>query len=347
MAAYKSLNIDREKIIHTINEKLSPKSIGELIHKGNNLFHLTVVMPDDAKSLIGLYFNNDGTTTISTSLGSNHKQNELIASVIVENCITDKRPSVEVYVCITEKDFHDVIDYLKSECHATIESRTAISGGTQYKIIGKHKDKLIIKYFDKNQSMQVQGKPLLLYSDLVLILCDLLPYEDIVKYQLEVLSIDRDILSVRKELEARIPHVYSSLNDSLMAIITPSIAIRNLEIELEDYSMFVMPVLRGLEGYLKQAFLTCKVCIDKNGFGSYFDKDQITQKFSLKSKYQAAFGVKSSQFVEIYSYYHLRRHQIFHVDSTIITSKLLSKTEATEILGEVLNLMDSNHAILV
>lgn len=349
MTSYKALNINREKIVSVINEKFSPKSINGPTPKGNNLYHLSIVVQNNDEALICLYYNNDGTTTISTKQGKNQKLNERIAEEIKSSCILDQRTSVEVYVHISKTDFNDALNYLTSECEAKIEGNSVVSGGQQYKLIGKYKDKLIIKYFDKNESMQIQGKPLSLYNDLISILCELLPYEEAVKCQFSVLNINRDIDGVRNELQARIPNAYSYLDDRLKAIITPSIAFKHVEMELEDYSIYVMPLLRGLEGYLKQIFVTNKLDpIGKKGFGSYFCFNQITNQFSLVSSYSSAFGpIKSNQVVNIYSYYHQRRHQVFHVDETISTSTILTKSEAADILNEILDLMDSNYTVFV
>lgn len=303
---------------------------------------------DEPEALLSLYYNNDGTTTISTKQGKNLQLNEKIAEEIKSSCILDQRTSVEVYVHIPKTDFDDALIYLTSECEAKIESSSVISGGQQYKLIGKYKDKLIIKYFDKNESMQIQGKPLSLYNDLISILCELLPYEEAVKCQFSVLNINRDINGVRNELQARIPNAYSYLDDRLKAIITPSIAFKHVQMELEDYSIYVMPILRGLEGYLKQIFVAYNVTPIEKGFGSCFNMDQSTLQFSLATKYNTVFGApKSAQIETIYSYYYRHRHQIFHIDGTISTSKILNKNEAAAILDEILDLMDSNYTVFV
>ena len=46
-------------------------------------------------------------------------------------------------------------------------------------------------------------------------------------------------------------------------------------IELTDYTSFVFPVLRGLEGYLKQVLRDFDISVGKDGFGEIMETDKF------------------------------------------------------------------------
>lgn len=120
--------------------------------------------------------------------------------------------NISLYVKgICNKDFEDTVQYLINECSVSLESEKDISGGKQYQFIGSQGDKLIIKFFSNKEAMQVQGKPLFVYSDLIGILCELLPYENIVKPQFEAIKIECTTTEILDELQAALPNAYDFL----------------------------------------------------------------------------------------------------------------------------------------
>ena len=86
------------------------------------------------------------------------------------------------------------------------------------------------------------------------------------KPQFESINVKYEPNKILDELQSALPHAYDFLHQKTKSVLTPSLALRRINIELDDYSLFVMPALRGLEAYIKQLFAKKKpvLSIDKN-----------------------------------------------------------------------------------
>ncbi len=119
-------------------------------------------------------------------------------------------------------------------------------------------------------------------------------------------------------------------------------AIINLSyfIESEDYSQYVFPALRALEGHMKYLFGKAGVSIiSKQGF-CYFEKDSSTQKYYLPTTIISDIVLKH-KLEEYYNFYNAIRHTIFHfadiIGSTDSTRLIETKGEADELIKKCLS----------
>lgn len=342
--SYENLKLDRDKILPTL-QSLGLGIVGPVL-KGKEI-HFQISYANEPDALLVFYYKKDGTTTISTSRGSNKQRSEELATIVSENCLFSNLDNISLYVKVSRDDFNDAIAYLAEECDATLDSETNISGGKQYQYSGSRGDRLTIKFFDKKQAMQVQGKPLFLYSDLIEILCELLPYEQIVKPQFEARKIECTTTEILSELQVALPNAYDFLQDKTRAIISPSLALRRIDIELTDYTAFVMPALRGLEAYLKQLFLLKGISVDSHkGFGSYLT-GSIPAKLNSSTTTLLGCSQTVSAIESSYQYWSSQRHVLSHVDGVVSTTRILTRTEADQILCDVLRIIDESYAPLL
>ncbi len=111
-------------------------------------------------------------------------------------------------------------------------------------------------------------------------------------------------------------------------------AIINLKyyVESEDYSQYVFPALRALEGHMKYLFNKAGYIISKTGF-THFYQDKTTQHYCLKSNINVDAKLKS-KLEEYYNYYKTIRHALFHygdiAGATDSTMLIESKNDADE-----------------
>jgi hypothetical protein len=121
-----------------------------------------------------------------------------------------------------------------------------------------------------------------------------------------------------------------------------------LEIQLEDYSSFVFPVLRGLEGYIRQLLLLKG---NEDGvknvkrIGSLFIEDGAGYSwFQDFAKSDIGCDQTCKALEKTYNFWKIRRHGLFHVDRPIKMTPIINKKEASEtIIHEALNLIEETY----
>jgi hypothetical protein len=343
--SYKNLNLDKERITSVIDDMGIPHSSPAT--KGNGAVHVEFFFEGEPNALLILFHNNNGTTTIGTTSGQNKSRSEEIAAYILENCtISDAgKTSSSLYFKIQEQDFNDVIDYLE-ECGAKIDKKT-ISGGLQCSCTGKHGDKLVIKFFDKKGAMQVQGKHVMLYADLVEILCEILPYEDVIRPQLEFINVNCEPNVIRNELSSALPHAYDFLHEKTKALLTPSLALKKINIPLEDYSAFVMPALRGLEAYINQLFLEKGITIGKDGFNKHLT-NTIPHELNENAKNTISCKKTIKAIEHSYRFYAKNRHSLFHADGTVSGTVIIENhANADKLVRDTLDVINDTYGTIV
>jgi hypothetical protein len=255
------------------------------------------------------------------------------------------RKSISLFIPLEANDYSAIVEYLQSECDAELTDSKTIPGGTQVKLTGSCGNQIVLKYFTKKANLQVQGKPLSLYEDLIEILSDLLPYEQFVNSQLKLIDVDIDPAIVKSELESRLPQSYDFIGKKVQAIISPSLALNKLNIELEDYTAIAMPVLRGLEGYIKQVFIKKGYTVDKN-FGHVINGNHGHPCVinSVKVNINCPYTVSAIE--KCYTYWIQQRHGLFHVDGNVETTRILALNDAQGIIDNTLELIETTYAAI-
>ncbi len=338
----KRLNINRNLIPNILSENVSILEVLE--EKGINELHFRGEMPNGDKVFLIFFFNSDGTTSISPR-NPNLERGKDLANVIAQNCVYSDKKNISLFIPLEKDDFDTILEYLQSDCNAQIIETKNIPGGVQKKLSGSCGNQLVLKYFTRKANLQVQGKPLSLYEDLIDILCELLPYEKFVSSQLKQIDVNLAPSVVKGELESRLPMSYNFLGEKVQAIISPSLALNKLGIELDDYTSIAMPVLRGLEGYLKRIFSTNGFSIDKT-FGSVIDGSNDTPRVKQTVKASINCDKTVNAIEKCYTYWKQQRHGLFHVDANVETTRVLNQNEAHNIIEETLNLIENTYTVI-
>jgi hypothetical protein len=251
---YKNLVLDRtliEKALNSFDESLR---VSVISNKESEIRYETYY-EGSPKALLIIYFNSNGKTTIQTSSGKNIELGDKLASRIIENCQFPVVPNGMFTIKpLAQDSFELLLEYLQEECFATILSTKEIVGGKQCIVKGKQGEKATLSYYIKKNTFMIQGCPLMLHSQVVEFLSEILDLDQLVDAQLKLIKTDITSAQVLHDLDAHLPRANAFIGHTLKAILSPCLAMKKLDIELTDYSVLVYPALKGLEGYIKSLF---------------------------------------------------------------------------------------------
>ena len=177
--------------------------------------------------------------------------------------------------------------------------------------------------------------------------------ENINARQKEIYKSSISVLEARNILKERIPNAYDKLDEEIKKILSPSISLSNSNIEVEEYSCYVFPVLKGLEALLLKLLLNKSILIDHaapkgsgkyKNFGAIFEKDNNSQIFKLRSNFKNIISDSVYELCveDIYNYIVGSRHVYFHANQILMLTRMIfDKSEADAILSDVFELIEN------
>ncbi len=171
---------------------------------------------------------------------------------------------------------------------------------------------------------------------------ELLSDDDIIKINNNTFNIELKKDDMYKELEYLIPTAYSKLCDTTKKILMASVALKKIDLELDDFSSFCFGALRGLEAFIKVILNKKGYTIPnkKLGLGSVYERDG--SRFVVSYEFNQHVGsIATNQVMEAcYNFYHKNRHGVFHVDDIPSVSRIIDKSEANKIVETVCKLIE-------
>ena len=337
--------INREEIKKLIikigNKHWQVFEASDLIKTGNP--YRCNIVADGKKAILDFYYNNDGTTTITTT-GTNVEISTVIKTLLEDSCAYTNNNEGKTYSFkkLPSEWAVKLIEYLttivgESVAHEKVDKQPVHD---VYKFTSKIGDSLIINIYE-NGTITLQGKPAYLYGEAISLLsyCDKVSVDDIVDTINSFHNVDIKIEEVRNEMETLLPRSYSNIDDMVLKLLSPSISLRKVKLPLEDYSCYAFPALRALEGYIKYLFGLKSINIGHN-FGGIYDKGSLTAGVSS----QVADVNYQGELERLYYYLASNRHVVFHAEQLLIGTTLLEdKQEADEIVNNVLNLIETSY----
>ncbi len=342
----RKLNLNRELYQNYINNILSKEFQHSIEDKPNNLKILKFIKTGAKQAQLNIYENLDGTTTLHYAVGQNQELSKKIAEDIVSISSIKEFKAHSFYIkSIRDVDFDAFLEIIVEYGNKIADERC--EGNRRLLTLrGKQGDKIVVIKHNNN-AFQVQGKPMLLFNEIIEVLSDFMTFEEIIKEQLKFYETNLTAADIRGEMEAKLPNICNLLEDKLKVIITPSLALQKIDIELEDYSAFTYPILRSIEGVLKQIFLKYGKEVDyKKGVGEYLIKEQGVYILDKEFKNEINNPAIESKICNLYKYYNMHRHSLFHVDDDIISSKVISLQEANNIITTSLSVIDECYICL-
>jgi hypothetical protein len=345
---FKNLNIDRSQIDETIKtwadlkEDIAPQKKGSAYHYS--------LLKEDCEVKLVVYYKKDGTTTIDPTSGKNTEKSIELTTYILDNCLITKKKNFTLsFKNVPNEDLSLLVEYLVDEHQATILEEDDTSAHRILKIKGQYGDLVTITYYENN-TVLIQGKPLNLYNEIKLFFYEILSFEEILSKESETYKVDIKPDDIRNELEAYLPSAYPFMQEKIRKIISPSLLMIKLEVSVEDYSLFLYPILRGIEGYIRQ-ILVFKgkepgvKCVGK--IGSLFRKNE-NNYFELMSFAKDDIGCDATceSIARLYNFFTIHRHSLFHVESgkKIQLTRTICKKESSEaLIHEALNLIEDTY----
>lgn len=334
--------------------KFSAFTCSEIKLVGGNQ-HRCIIVGDGKEFLIDFYFNNDDKTTIQPKVGQSQDISLELATYILgklEYKHSDiKGRSYSVHP-LPADEFGLIIEYLEEELKGVKkinESRNDTNRYSLYQFKSEIGDKITLTYFD-NKRLQIQGKPFFLYQEVTCLLAAYFPFEDVIKNQSEFFSVEISPTEIRDEMKEMLPSAYNYLNEELKKVLSASLALQKIDIELEDYSSFVFPALKTLEGYLKQIFAGKGILIKKDGFGKFFGYNGVVRKHEMlhDPKKEINCNVTIDVIESLYNYVYKHRHTILHAEAIASATRIIETKQAAEqIIEQVISLIETTHQKMI
>jgi len=341
----KGLSLNRTKLTETI-VGLKEKYDVSISEKPNGLFVYKFKATGVEPASLNVYYVKDGTTTLQYKTGANQELSYEIANLIKDGCSIKQFKSNSFYLkAIRDEDFKMLVEFLQDE--NTIESDTENNNHRIVKIKG-HQGDTITLHKHSNGSFQAQGKPRMIFNDVIFLLSELMPFKDVINSQLEFYETNLTSADIIGELEIKLPISWNHIDDKIKSILSPCIAITKIDLQLDDYSFFAFPALRALEGVMKQLFKDNDILVSsKDGFGIYVHNRGIHTLLSDLAKEKIKCEKTQKVICDIYSFYSTNRHSLFHVEGTIVNTKLLNYQEARHIIDYSINLIESSFSSIL
>ncbi|RZK26801.1 MAG: hypothetical protein EOO43_01760 [Flavobacterium sp.] len=331
--SFKGLQLNRDKIDSAILEYAADTQI-EVKKISDLQANYTISVPGEEPTLISIYYPK-GKVTLTPVKGRNAELAEKIAEHVVNSCIYSAPNARTIYKRdLSDEQFNELQQYVNL-AKVSISAPIAIAHGHQYTLTATDGGTVVLNRYTNN-AINIQGESIALKLILIEILSDVLPYKEAIAMQLE--SIDSKVTTdqVLDQLQEAIPTAFVFLDDTLKAITTPSIALKSINIPMEDFAYILYPALRGLEGLVKKMFKDLAIVVGEN-FGGYISYNPTTDIAVIEPAHLGKFTSGQAKGIEeAYRYYKKNRHGLFHVDGTINTTRMVeTKEEALDILGEI------------
>lgn len=343
--AYKKLKINRELIPNSVlkatNCDIKPiesQNSGIMINR----------YKVDTNSILDVFFNLDGTTTMTCS-GKEPGLAELVASEIKDNCEVDlPEPTRALYLKgFSQEKFDTIIQRFKSH-NLTVTSSEDTVLAKRYTISNTTNESIKVHYFPSTGALNFQGRGYTIYSDLLEGLGDWVSVDDVIGSNLaanNIESITKDDLM--KSMQDALPSSYGFLQGAIANIMSSSFFLTKIENEgLPDYSWMVFPILRGFEGAIKKMLILKGIIVNRT-FGEVFEpvsNGSTTYKFLNCHSTAINDNDYCNLLTNCYNYICANRHGIFHVNGVINSTRMLSRESAIEMFNEIIELIEDTYS---
>lgn len=331
--SFRGLNLNREKIHDAIKDYNNDYTIA--INGNDSCLKYHISENGNIISKLNIYPLKNGKTTISWQECKNQDLSQNISEHIINCCKYPEQLSTPIYIKkLEEDDLINLIDFLENFCDATLEKTINLTNGKQYKVKSIYGDQVSINHYI-NGAFNIQGTSGLMKSQVIEGLSSYLTYNDIVEATLDSIKIDDlNKTEIEKLFEARFPVAHSMITDTTKCIIMPVFVTERLDVAdkgIGDFSFMVFPMLRGLEGCIKELFINNGISIG-NKIGNQFQENKVTGKYILLQKHKDVISnIKTVESLEkMYNFHKNNRHSLFHVDDTIISTRLISDIETAK-----------------
>ncbi|MBR9648603.1 ribonuclease H1 domain-containing protein [Clostridium tyrobutyricum] len=341
--------IDREKIDDIISlvgskewEDFECEKLTKVGNADRCIFYV-----DGKKAVLDFYFRKDGPTTMKPT-SNNIELSEKLKLLIEQQCTyKDVGASKTHSLLITKEWATKLVDFMSTLDKVKYNHTSCQHPKHEcYQFISNIGDKITFNIYDTGK-LVIQGKPAYLYSETISFLayCPQITIEDILDANNKFQNIDVKTDDIRDELKVLMPTAYNNIDHTIIKILTPSLMLKKIKMELEDYSCYAFPALRALEGYLKFLFSSKNIVVDRT-FVPFYDYNPSDGQHYLNRHYSIEVNDSKTQAAmeEVYNYFRKNRHILFHTEQILFNTVILdNRQEADLIINEVINLIENTY----
>ena len=355
---YSKLCIDKSKITEWIQLWCEANLTGKSdITFTENANRIQYTINNEGKVIkIDFIKCNGGLLTITPKVGVNIPISTQIADSICErvvNVLKDSPFANGFSIWVSKADFDVIIELI--ECMEGVSkknySEQLEEGRAQYYLYqfqGSSKDSITIKYFLNTGRMQLQGKPLFLFNEVVSMVSENgAALNDVVDAQLRYCSIDIPKDDIYEEMKKVLgDKLFNFLSSTQKAILSTAFILSKIEIAMPDYSGIIQQALRAYEGFTKKVYAQKGLeCEGDKQLGVFFARPDKMSPFVMKQEYAKLLDSETEkQLTSMYTFYHRKRHPHAHAtandfDTAIITNRQV----ADELFNEIISKMKASH----
>lgn len=290
-----------------------------------------------------------GLLTIYPNVGTQVDISTRIADSIydrVKNNIVDSPFAHGFSIIISESDFSTIIELLEGLNGVVLQnySEQLKSGQAKYRLyrfIGPCEDTVTLKYYLSTNRMQVQGKPLSLFTEIVSMVSECgTPSDEVVDAHLRYCSLNvsrDDILEEMKETLGE--DVFDFLSSTQKALLATTFILDKIEVDMLDYSGLITPALRAYEGFSKKIFARKGLaCEGDQQLGTFFERANKMEPFTMKTSYSEKLDAETVRnLTSMYDFYYRKRHPYAHASAYDFSTTIISsRKSAEEIFCEII-----------
>lgn len=303
------------------------------------------------KAVLDFFFKEDGPTTMNPT-STNIELSERLKLLIEQQCIYKDTGVSKTHSLLINREWASkLVGFMNTlnnvKCNLTPHQQPKYDS---YQFISCIGDKITFNIYDTGK-LVIQGKPAYLYSETISFLsyCPNITIEDILEANNKFQNVNVKTDDIRDELKVLMPTAYGKIDDTIAKILTPSLVLKKIKVKLEDYSCYVFPALRALEGYLKFLFLSKNIVVNRT-FVPFYDYNSSNGQHYLNNDYSREVNDSKTQVAmeEVYNYFRKNRHVLFHTEQILFnTITLDNRQEADLIINEVINLIESTYSGII
>ncbi len=334
---FKGLSLDRSKILPKLYEFTSLVPSAD-----ENKCVINYTCYKDKKEFKISQFNlKDGLTTLSP-IGNNIPLSKEAIRYLITECIANgdgKNIHISTTLSKNRNSFYSQIsDYLNE-----YKCKTELMDGLNSKIMkvqSPQGDKVTLTLYE-NGTLLIQGKYIIAADLIFSFMSDYLSIEEVVKMKdCAIKEALLQINNIEKELQTEIgKNVYNVLDVlSRGWCKTSYLYAKKIFVppqDINDYSYILVPIMRAVEYYIKQVFLSYGIRVRNGDVGKYSLNLRDIKNFSQSDfknplDYDRLLEIKDNHRNSIkicYDLIHDDRNPIVHADWTPDTSKVISSVD--------------------
>jgi len=326
----------KDEIVRAVSEMPDVKACSDLRQIGNQ--HRLEVTPVEGNiSYVDFYFNKGGDVTIQPKVGPNPEFSAKVAQHVKDTlcCSAEALKKTASLPNFKEEDCATLIQFLREELGLTVAMSTHPLH-LSYTLSSDRDGKVTLNYYSSTKKLVVQGAACSLKFQVNNAIAEICPEvsDALILWMTDAYDVKMTKEDVERELSSLLPISFSHIQGKLIEILKPGIVYLRMSLPkgVNDYSSFVYPGFRALEGALKIVF-------QKQNPATEFRCEPLSGRFDerggryiLNGQYGPAFSDVTlvSAINEAYTFFKNNRHSVFHVDDSIETSRLIETKEKAD-----------------